>query len=429
MKVLLVGGGGREHALGWKIAQSPELSKLYLAPGSAGLNHLGEKLSFAEGDIEAIADFAAENAIDLVVVGPEAPLAAGLGDLLKARGVPCFGPSKAAAQLESSKSFMKDVASAAGAPTAAYGRFTEIEPAKAFLREQVAPYVIKADGLAAGKGVVIAETLKDADDAIEEMLGGRFGAASEAIVIEEFMRGEEASFFAITDGENILPLIDAQDHKRAYDGDEGPNTGGMGAYSPAPVFTDKVRERTMKELIEPVVAEMKKRGAPYVGVLYAGLMIEDERPRLVEFNARFGDPECQILMRRLKSDLLPALYKAATGALKGAELDWSDDAAALVVMAADGYPGAYKKGSEIKGVEGANALPGVVVFHAGTKEEDGKLLSNGGRVLNVTAMGKDIREAVTRAYAGVDAIDWPGGFHRKDIGWRALERDDAERAK
>ncbi len=426
MKVLLVGGGGREHALAWKIAQSPELSKLYLAPGGAGLNHLGEKLTIGDGEIEAIADFAAENDVDLVVVGPEAPLAAGLGDLLRDRGVPCFGPGKEAAQLEASKSFMKEIASAAGAPTAAYGRFEEPAPAKAFLREQTAPYVIKADGLAAGKGVVIAETLEDAEAAVDEMLGGKFGAAGAAIVIEEFMRGEEASFFAITDGENILPMIDAQDHKRAYDGDTGPNTGGMGAYSPAPVFTDKVRKRTMTEIIEPVVAEMKKRGTPYVGVLYAGLMIENERPRLVEFNARFGDPECQILMRRLKSDLLPALYKAATGELAGASLDWSDDAAALVVMAAKGYPGAYEKGSEINGVETANQLSDVVVFHAGTKAEGGKLLANGGRVLNVTATGRDIEEAVTRAYSGVAAIDWPGGFYRKDIAWRALERQDAE---
>ncbi|MEZ5894135.1 MAG: phosphoribosylamine--glycine ligase [Parvularculaceae bacterium] len=423
MKVLLVGGGGREDALGWKIAQSPELSKLYLAPGGPGLNRLGEKLSMRDGDIEAIASFAAENAVDLVVVGPEGPLAAGLGDLLAAKDVPCFGPSKAAAQLEASKSFMKDVARAAGAPTAAYGKFTDAAAAKSFLRDQAAPYVIKADGLAAGKGVVIAETLKDADDAVDEMLGGRFGDASASIVIEEFMRGEEASFFALADGENILPLIDAQDHKRAYDGDKGPNTGGMGAYSPAPVFTDKVRERTMREIIEPVVAEMKRRGCPYVGVLYAGLMIENERPRLVEFNARFGDPECQILMRRMKSDILPVLHRAATGKLKGASLDWSDEPAALVVMAADGYPGDYKKGSEIKGVDAANALPGVVVFHAGTKLDDGRLLANGGRVLNVTATGKTIREAVTRAYAGVAAIDWPQGFFRKDIGWRALERD------
>jgi len=420
VKVLLVGGGGREHALAWKIAQSPELSKLYLAPGGSGLNQFGEKLPFSGDDIEAIADFAAETSLDLVVVGPEAPLAAGLGDILRERGIPCFGPDRAAAQLEASKSFMKAVASAAGAPTAAYGRFTQAGPAKAFLRDQFAPYVIKADGLAAGKGVVIAETLAGAEAAVDEMLGGQFGDASAAIVIEEFMRGEEASFFAITDGEHILPMIDAQDHKRAYDGDQGPNTGGMGAYSPAPVFTPAVYERTMKEIIEPVVAEMRNRGTPYVGVLYAGLMIENERPRLVEFNARFGDPECQILMRRLRSDLLPVLLRAATGKLEGAALEWSSEAAALVVMAADGYPGAYKKGTEIKGIDAANELPGVVVFHAGVKEEHGMLLANGGRVLNITATGADIKEAVDRAYAGVAAIDWPDGFYRTDIAWRAL---------
>ena len=427
MKVLLVGGGGREDALGWKIAQSPELSKLYLAPGGPGLNHLGEKLSVSGGEIEAIADFAAQNKLDLVIIGPEAPLAAGLGDALRARGVPCFGPDRAAAQLETSKSFMKEVCAAAGAATAAYGRFTESDAAKAFLREQTAPYVIKADGLAAGKGVVIAETLRDADDAVDDMLGGQFGDASAAIVIEEFMRGEEASFFAITDGEHIVPMIASQDHKRAFDGDKGPNTGGMGAYSPAPVFTQTVYERTMNDLIAPVVKEMKRRGTPYVGVLYAGLMIENERPRLVEFNARFGDPECQVMMRRLRSDILPVLHKAATGALSGVVLDWSDEAAALVVMAADGYPGAYKKGSEIRGVDAANELPGVVVFHAGTKLDDGSLTANGGRVLNITATGKDISEAVTRAYQGVAAIDWPQGFYRKDIAWRALQRE-TERA-
>ncbi|WP_411818935.1 phosphoribosylamine--glycine ligase [Hyphococcus formosus] len=422
MKVLLVGGGGREHALGWKIAQSPELSKLYLVPGNPGLNHLGETLPLSDGDIEAIADFAAESKIDLVVVGPEAPLAAGLGDLLRDKGIACFGPDRAAAQLEASKSFMKDVSKAAGAPTAAYGKFTDAEPAKAFLRDQTAPYVIKADGLAAGKGVVIAETLADAETAVDDMLAGQFGAASASIVIEEFMHGEEASFFAITDGKTIVPLLDAQDHKRAFDGDKGPNTGGMGAYSPAPVFTQAVYERTMREIIEPVVAEMAKRGTPYVGVLYAGLMIENEKPRLVEFNARFGDPECQILMRRLRSDILPLLYKAATGALDGVTLDWSDDAAALVVMAADGYPGSYEKGSPIDGIDTANQLPGVVVFHAGTKSNDGEIVANGGRVLNISATGATIDEAVERAYAGIAAIDWPQGFYRKDIAWRALEK-------
>ncbi|WP_411817286.1 phosphoribosylamine--glycine ligase [Hyphococcus sp. DH-69] len=422
MKVLLVGGGGREHALGWKIAQSPELSKLYLVPGNPGLNHLGETLPLSDGDIEAIADFAAESKIDLVVVGPEAPLAAGLGDLLRDKGIACFGPDRAAAQLEASKSFMKDVSKAAGAPTAAYGKFTDAEPAKAFLRDQTAPYVIKADGLAAGKGVVIAETLADAETAVDDMLAGQFGAASASIVIEEFMHGEEASFFAITDGKTIVPLLDAQDHKRAFDGDKGPNTGGMGAYSPAPVFTQAVYDRTMREIIEPVVAEMAKRGTPYVGVLYAGLMIENEKPRLVEFNARFGDPECQILMRRLRSDILPLLYKAATGALDGVTLDWSDDAAALVVMAADGYPGSYEKGSPIGGIDTANQLPGVVVFHAGTKSNDGEIVANGGRVLNISATGATIDEAVERAYAGIAAIDWPQGFYRKDIAWRALEK-------
>ncbi len=422
MKVLLVGGGGREHALGWRIAQSPALAKLYVAPGNPGLNHIGEHLAIGDSDVPALTAFAADNNVDLVVVGPEAPLAAGLGDALRERGIACFGPDKDAAALETSKSFMKEVCAAAGAPTAAYGRFTSGDEAKEFLRAQTAPYVVKADGLAAGKGVMIAESLADADSAVDEMLGGKFGDAGEAIVIEEFMEGEEASFFAITDGETVLPMIAAQDHKRAHDGDKGPNTGGMGAYSPAPVFTGAVYERTMKEIVEPVVQEMRARGTPYIGVIYAGLMIKDERPRLVEINARFGDPECQILMRRLNSDLLPALYAAAAGELRGLTLDWSDDAAALVVLAANGYPGAYQKGSAIHGVEAANALPGVVVFHAGTKEDSGRLLSNGGRVLNVTATGADIRQAIERAYQGVDAIDWPDGFCRRDIGWRALER-------
>ena len=428
MKVLLIGGGGREHALGWKIAQSPLLTKLYLAPGSPGLNCidskiLGETIPAGRRDPQALSAFAVENEIDLVVVGPEAPLAEGLGDALRAAGVACFGPDRAAARLETSKSFMKDVCAAAGAPTAAYGNFTNAREAKTFLREQTAPYVIKADGLAAGKGVVIAETLVEADAAVDDMLGGRFGAASEEIVIEEFMEGEEASFFALTDGTDIVPMIAAQDHKRAFDGDKGPNTGGMGAYSPAPVFTETVRERTMKTIIEPVVAEMKKRGTPYVGVIYAGLMIKNETPRLVEINARFGDPECQVLMRRMESDLLPLLHAAATGDLKGRTVDWREDACALIVMAAEGYPGAYEKGSAIRGVDAANGAPGVVVFHAGTKHgEDGALLANGGRVLNVTATGADTAEAVSRAYAGVGAIDWPQGFYRKDIAWRALNR-------
>ena len=423
MKVLLIGGGGREHALGWKIAQSPKLTTLYLAPGNPGLNRLGEKLTIPDDDPEAITAFARDNKIDLVVVGPEAPLAAGLGNRLRDAGVACFGPDQAAAMLETSKAFMKEVCAAAGAPTADYGRFEAPSAAKAFLRTQTPPYVIKADGLAAGKGVIIAENLDDADDAVDELLGGRFGDASAAIVIEEFMHGEEASFFAITDGTSIVPLIDAQDHKRAFDGDRGPNTGGMGAYTPAPVFTSDVQQRTMDDIIRPVVDEMRKRGTPYQGVLYAGLMIENDRPRLVEFNARFGDPECQILMRRMKSDLLPVLYAAAQGSLDDQNVEWSDNACALVVLAANGYPGSYEKGSEIAGVDTANALSDVVVFHAGTKEEGDKLLASGGRVLNVTATVATINEAVTRAYQGVDAIDWPQGFCRRDIGWRALERE------
>ena len=423
MKVLLIGGGGREHALGWKIAQSPELTKLYLAPGNPGLNQLGEKLSIPESDTKAITAFARENEIDLVVVGPEAPLAAGLGDELRAAGIACFGPDRAAAMLETSKSFMKEVCAAAGAPTAAYGQFHEASPAKAFLRQQSAPYVIKADGLAAGKGVVIAENLSDADNAVDEMLSGQFGDASASIVIEEFMEGEEASFFAITDGSTIIPMIAAQDHKRAFDGDKGPNTGGMGAYSPAPVFTPAVFDRTMNEIVEPIVAEMRRRGTPYIGVIYAGLMIKDEKPRLVEINARFGDPECQILMRLLKNDLAPVLLAAANGTLDGETLEWRNEASTLIVMATQGYPGAYEKGSRISGVEDANAASDVVVFHAGTREENGALLAHGGRVLNITATGPTIREATARAYDAIKNIDWPEGFYRSDIAWRALERD------
>ena len=421
MKVLLVGGGGREHALGWKIAQSPLLSTLYLAPGSPGLNPLGEPLSISPDDLDAIVAASVEKSIDLVVVGPEAPLAAGLADRLAAAGVACFGPSQEAAQLESSKAFMKDICAACDAPTAAYGRFTDVTQAKAFLREQTAPYVVKADGLAAGKGVIIAETLSDADSAVEEMLAGQFGEASAEIVIEEFMAGEEASFFAVCDGETVLPLIAAQDHKRVYDGDKGPNTGGMGAYSPAVIFTDEIREQTMSSIIEPVVAEMKKRGTPFRGVLFAGLMIDNDGPRLVEFNVRFGDPECQVLMRLLNTDLLPILEAAARGVLTDIKLDWSDDACANVVLAAQGYPGSYEKGSVIKDIDAANAKDGVVVFHAGTAENDGALVANGGRVLNVTATASSIDEAVARAYKAVDAIDWPEGFCRRDIAWRALK--------
>lgn len=421
MKVLLVGGGGREHALGWKIAQSPLLSELYLAPGNPGLNALGAPLGISADDIDEIVMAATARAVDLVVVGPEAPLAAGLADRLAEKSIPCFGPSAAAARLESSKAFMKEVASAAGVPTAACARFREKLAAKAYLRSVEAPYVIKADGLAAGKGVVVAATLDEAEAAVADMLGGALGPAGAEILIEEYLDGEEASFFVISDGEAAAPLIAVQDHKRAYDGDKGPNTGGMGAYAPAPVFTPLVRERTMKRIIEPAIAEMRRRGAPFKGVLFAGLMIKDEEPRLIEFNARFGDPECQVMMRLLKSDILPVLRDAAAGALKCGPLEWSKDACALVVMATKGYPGAYSKGSQISGVDAANAVDDVIVFHAGTKIKEGRLVAEGGRVLNVSATGHTIRDAVERAYQGVDRIDWDGGYCRRDIAWRALK--------
>lgn len=417
MKVLLVGGGGREHALGWKIAQSPLLTRLYLAPGNPGLNRLGEPISVAAEDIDGIVAAALEKAVDLVVVGPEAPLAAGLADRLAAHSIACFGPSAAAARLEASKGFMKEIAAAAGAPTAAFARFQDAEPARNYLRGLSPPYVVKADGLAGGKGVIIAETLSEADAAVDSLLG----LAGAEIVIEEFLDGEEASFFVISDGERVLPLIAAQDHKRAFDGDKGPNTGGMGAYAPAPVFTETVREQTMTRIILPVIAEMNRRGAPYRGVLFAGLMVTRDGPKLIEFNARFGDPECQVLMRLLKSDLLPILLDAARGALKPRPLDWSSDSAVAVVLAAKGYPGGYEKGSRIAGVEAAQRCDGVMVFHAGVAADGEGLKAAGGRVLNVTATGRTIRDAVERAYAGVACIDWPEGYCRRDIGWRALK--------
>jgi phosphoribosylamine--glycine ligase len=422
VKVLLVGGGGREHALGWKIAQSALLTKLFVAPGNPGLKPLGECLPIAADDADALVAAAVKSSVDLVVVGPEAPLALGLADRLAEIEIPCFGPSRAAARLETSKTFMKEIAAAAGIPTAEFGRFRDAERAKEFLRRRSPPYVVKADGLAAGKGVVVAPSLAEADAAVDAMLGGALGPAGGEIIVEEYLRGEEASYFVLTDGEAIVPLQGVQDHKRAYDGDKGPNTGGMGAYSPAPIFTREVEQRTLTRILKPAIEEMRRRGAPYRGVLYAGLMIEDEAPRLLEFNARFGDPECQVLMRRLESDLLPALCAAATGGLAGETLEWSTDAAAVVVLAARGYPGPYKKGSRIFGVDAANAAPGVVVFHAGTEEDQGSLRAAGGRVLNVTATGPTIRDAVARAYAGVEKIDWPDGFWRRDIGWRAFKR-------
>ncbi|HSF95481.1 MAG TPA: phosphoribosylamine--glycine ligase, partial [Thermohalobaculum sp.] len=343
-------------------------------------------------------------------------------DDLAAAGIPAFGPSRAAAQLEASKAFTKEICDACGAPTAAWARFTEAEAARAYLREKGAPIVIMADGLAAGKGVVVAMTLAEAEAAIDDMFGGSFGAAGAEVVIEEFMAGEEASFFVLTDGETVLPLATAQDHKRAFDGDEGPNTGGMGAYSPAPVMTPEIERRALDEIVRPCIAEMARRGTPYKGVLYAGLMIGEAGPRLVEYNVRFGDPECQVLMLRLKSDLLPALIACAKGGLADVELEWSPDPALTVVMAAEGYPGSYRKGTEIRGLEHALEVEGVTVFHAGTRADGGRILAVGGRVLNVSATGEDVAEARERAYEAIGEIDWPEGFCRTDIAWRALER-------
>ncbi len=421
MKILVVGSGGREHALCWAIAASPLVEMLYCAPGNAGIAAEAECVPIGADDVEGIVEFATEHAIEFVVVGPEAPLVAGLVDRLEATGIKAFGPSAEAAQLEASKGFTKDLCTKYGIPTAAYGRFTEIGPAKAFIRDNGAPIVVKADGLAAGKGVIIAETIAEAEAAVDDMLGaGAFGAAGAEIVIEEFLTGEEASFFALVDGKHALPLVSAQDHKRVGDGDTGPNTGGMGAYSPAPIVTETMQAAVMERIITPTVEAMREEGAPYKGVLYAGLMIEDGEPKLLEFNVRFGDPECQVLMARLMSDVLPALIAARDGVLDMFDLRWHEDAALCVVMASEGYPGAYEKGSEISGLEAAGALDGVTVFHAGTRIEDGRVLADGGRVLGVTALRPTIAEAQARAYEAVGHVDWPQGFCRRDIGWRAI---------
>jgi phosphoribosylamine--glycine ligase len=421
MKVLVVGSGGREHALCWAISASSLCDKLYCAPGNAGIAEVADCVAIAAEDVEAIVDFAREQKIDLVVVGPEVPLVKGLVDKLEAAGIAAFGPTASAAALEGSKGFTKDLCAQYGIPTAAYGRFREAAAAKDFIRRHGAPIVVKADGLAAGKGVVIAQSVAEAEAAAEEMLGGSFGVAGAELVIEEFLSGEEASFFALVDGNTALPLASAQDHKRVGDGDTGPNTGGMGAYSPAPIVTPAMAETIMAKIIRPTVAAMAEMGRPFKGVLFAGLMIDAAGPKLLEYNTRFGDPECQVLMMRLKSDLLPALIAARDGALAHFDLRWHDEAALTVVMAARGYPGSYEKGSEIRGLDKAAKLPNVTVFHAGTARKDGKIVATGGRVLNVTATGKTVAEAQRRAYEAVDAIDWTGGFCRRDIGWRAVK--------
>ena len=425
MNILLIGSGGREHALAWKLASSPLLTKLWCAPGNAGIAKEAECVALDVADHTAVIEFCRTNKVDFVVVGPEAPLAAGIVDDLAAAGIKAFGPSKAAARLEGSKGFTKDICKANNIPTAAYERFNDADKAKAYIRAQGAPIVIKADGLAAGKGVVVAMTLQEAEDAIDMMLGGGFGAAGAEAVVEAFMTGEEASFFVLCDGENALPLVAAQDHKRVFDGDKGPNTGGMGAYSPAPVFTDAIQKRTMDEIILPTLKAMKDMGCPYKGVLFAGLMITDEGPKLIEYNARFGDPETQVLMVRLMSDLLPALIASADGQLKNFDLRWFPDPALTVVMAAKGYPGDYDKGTRIAGIDRADQIEGVEVFHAGTKASGDWILANGGRVLNVTASAKTVGEAQRRAYEAIGLINWPEGFCRRDIGWQAVARERA----
>ncbi|MCZ6588331.1 MAG: phosphoribosylamine--glycine ligase [Alphaproteobacteria bacterium] len=422
MRVLVVGGGGREHSLCWAISASPLCDALYCAPGNAGIAQDAECVPIAADDIEGLLRFATENAIDFVVVGPEAALVLGLVDRLAEAGIKAFGPTAAAAMLEGSKGFMKDLCAKYAIPTAAYGRFTDAAAAKAHIEQTGAPIVVKADGLAAGKGVTVARTTGEALAAVDAaMIDSAFGDAGQELIIEECMVGEELSFFALVDGRTALPLVGAQDHKAVGDGDTGPNTGGMGAYSPAPALTEALQAEIMERIIEPTVEGMAVEGAPFKGVLYAGLMLTDEGPKLLEYNVRFGDPECQVLMLRLRSDILPALVASCDGMLETFDLRWSDDAALTVVMATVGYPGAYAKGSEIRGLD-AVSPENAIVFHAGTATENGRLLANGGRVLNVTASGATISEAQAKAYAAVDMIDWPEGFCRRDIGWRAVAR-------
>ena len=423
MNILLLGSGGREHALAWKIAASPLVERLFCAPGNAGIARDCEVVALDIADHAAVIAFCKAQNIDLVVVGPEAPLCAGIVDDLTAAGIKAFGPSRSAAQLEGSKGFTKDLCKANKIPTAAYERFSAAAPAKRYARARGAPIVVKADGLAAGKGVVIATTLTEADAAIDMMFGGGLGAAGAQVVVEELLEGEEASFFALCDGETAIALASAQDHKRVFDGDRGPNTGGMGAYSPAPVMTPDMARRAMDEIVLPTVRAMKAGGAPYKGALYAGLIITAEGPKLIEYNVRFGDPECQVLMLRLMSDLVPALIAARDGMLKNFALRWFPEVALTVVMAAKGYPGDYAKGLVIGVLGEAEKIDGVEVFHAGTRKENGCILANGGRVLDVTAGGKTFAEARARAYAAVDKIVWPEGFCRRDIGARAVERE------
>jgi phosphoribosylamine--glycine ligase len=421
MRILVVGGGGREHALCWAISASPLCTKLFCAPGNAGIAEVAECHDVGAEDIAGQVALAQKLKIDFVVIGPDAPLVAGMADGFTNAGFKVFGPSKKAAQLEGSKSFTKELCKRHNIPTAGYARFNDLAKAEAYIKSQGAPIVVKADGLAAGKGVIVAETVEQAIAAACDMLSGnKFGAAGSSVVIEEFMTGEEVSLFALCDGEHVLPLVGVQDHKRAFDGDKGPNTGGMGAYSPVPILDQAMTDRALREIVLPTAKAMKEAGTPFQGVLYAGLMIGDKGPRLVEYNCRFGDPECQVLMMRLKSDIVPALMACADGGLKHFDLRWSDEAALTVIMATKGYPDSYPRGSEIRGLDAAARVEGVQIFHAGTKSNGKRILANGGRVLNVTAMAPTIEQARARAYKAVELIDWPEGFYRRDIAWRAV---------
>ena len=426
MKILVVGSGGREHALCWAFAQSPLCQKLYCAPGNAGIANVAECLPIPAENVDEIVAICRKLSIDFVMVGPEVPLALGLADKIRAEGIPCFGPSQAAAQLESSKGFMKDMCARAKVPTAAYARFTDAEAAKAYVQKQGAPIVIKANGLAAGKGVTVAQTVDEALNAIDDaMVKQVFGASGSEVVVEEFLVGEEVSFFALCDGTRAVPFAGAQDHKTAYDNDRGPNTGGMGAYSPAPLLDGAMQETVMREIIQPTMDSMRAAGMPFTGVLFAGLMLTATGPKLIEFNVRFGDPETQAMLPRLQSDLLAVLYAASKGMVSDAELQWHNRTALCVVMAAEGYPGPYKKGTVIRDLAKAAEVPDSIVFHAGTiRNEAGDITANGGRVLGVTGWAETIKEAQIKAYAALDHINWPEGFCRRDIGWRAVKKEE-----
>lgn len=426
MNILVIGSGGREHALVWKIAQSPLVTKLYCAPGNPGTAQLAENVSIPVDDLDRLLAFALEQQIDLTVVGPEQPLSLGIVDLFEEHGLRIFGPSRKAAFIEGSKAFSKDLMRTYGVPTAAYGVFTTLAEAEAFIAASDIPVVVKADGLAAGKGVIIAETRDEALQAVRDMLSGNaFGSAGSRVVIEEFLQGEEASFLVITDGVNIIPLASAQDHKAVFDGDTGPNTGGMGAYSPAPVVTPAIHEKAMEQVIRPTVAGMVAEGRPYRGILYGGLMISGNQIKTLEFNARFGDPECQPLLMRMKSDLVPLLMGVAQGDISGLQIEWHDKAAVCVVMASEGYPGSYRKHDPIQGLDDAGTMQDIQVFHAGTTMKDGQCVTSGGRVLGVTAVGDTVKDAIENAYSAVSRISWPGVHYRTDIGKKALERSSS----